>query len=277
MSAPLTGHQTAADALIDEALAKFFTNPQDIQRKPTVGGVNNVTMHLVCSTGERFVMRIYNNGNNSDKVAFEHAILSALAAKSLSFMVPYAIPSLAGRSHELLSSGAECCVFRLIDGQLASTTSPEEVGRAAGELSAAMGEIQIEQASPTAPYYDLFQVHHAIHGDRQLFYSALETGSTPFPAVDACRESIDELLVQIRALEQRLITFHQWGLPSQIIHGDLHYDNVLVSGDAVTGLLDFEFCARDWRAMELAGNVCLENFQYFSTIFSLKILCIQLH
>lgn len=37
-----------------------------------------------------------------------------------------------------------------------------------------------------------------------------------------------------------------------MIHGDLHYDNVMVVGDDVSGLLDFEFCAYDWRAMELA-------------------------
>ncbi|GIL84124.1 hypothetical protein Vretimale_11089 [Volvox reticuliferus] len=38
----------------------------------------------------------------------------------------------------------------------------------------------------------------------------------------------------------------------QLIHGDLHYDNVMVVEDTVSGLLDFEFCAYDWRAMELA-------------------------
>ena len=43
----------------------------------------------------------------------------------------------------------------------------------------------------------------------------------------------------------------------QLIHGDLHYDNVLVENGKVTGLLDFEFCASDWRAMELA--VCLSK------------------
>jgi Ser/Thr protein kinase RdoA (MazF antagonist) len=37
----------------------------------------------------------------------------------------------------------------------------------------------------------------------------------------------------------------------------LHYDNVLVENGKVTGLLDFEFCAHDWRAMELA--VCLSK------------------
>jgi homoserine kinase type II len=49
-------------------------------------------------------------------------------------------------------------------------------------------------------------------------------------------------------------------IPQHIIHGDLHYDNVLtdeISGE-VTGLLDFEFCTIDWRAMEVA--VCLSKY-----------------
>lgn len=45
---------------------------------------------------------------------------------------------------------------------------------------------------------------------------------------------------------------------AQLIHGDLHYDNTLVDGDRVTGLLDFEFCAVDYRAMELA--ICLSKY-----------------
>lgn len=56
-------------------------------------------------------------------------------------------------------------------------------------------------------------------------------------------------------------------LPTQLIHGDLHYDNILcqlecddqsTGGCQVTGLLDFEFCAVDWRCMELA--VCLSKY-----------------
>lgn len=41
-------------------------------------------------------------------------------------------------------------------------------------------------------------------------------------------------------------------LPEQQIHADLHFDNVLCVGDEVSGLLDFEFTARDWTCMELA-------------------------
>ena len=46
----------------------------------------------------------------------------------------------------------------------------------------------------------------------------------------------------------------------QLIHGDLHYDNRLVAEtqDRVSGVLDFEFAAYDWRAMELA--VCLSKY-----------------
>lgn len=49
-----------------------------------------------------------------------------------------------------------------------------------------------------------------------------------------------------------LIYLHLANRPLQLIHGDLHYDNVMVVGDSVSGVLDFEFCAYDWRAMELA-------------------------
>ena len=38
-------------------------------------------------------------------------------------------------------------------------------------------------------------------------------------------------------------------LPIQLIHADLHYDNVLVDGDRVSGLLDFEFSVHDWRGI----------------------------
>ena len=291
MSAPKTGHQTAATALIDEALSLFFESPADLNYTPTTGGVNNVTLRIArtaaaslslsapLGAAEDFILRIYNNGNNSAKVAFEHEILEQLAQQSLSFQVPRALRSLvAQRAHERLSSGAECCVFHVIQGRLASTTSPEEVGRAAGELSAALGRVQVAaSASPTPPYYRLFEVHHAFGAGaaaRDRFYRALApplaiaSSSAPsadataaaFPSIDAdaaLRESIDDLLAFIRALELRLAAFEAWTLPTTVIHGDLHYDNVLVVGDTVTALLDFEFAAVDWRAMELAGT---ENY-----------------
>ena len=47
-------------------------------------------------------------------------------------------------------------------------------------------------------------------------------------------------------------------LPTQLIHGDLHQDNILVKDNKVTGCLDFEFAMYDYRAMEIA--ICLSKY-----------------
>src|SRR5439155_22894601 len=56
-------------------------------------------------------------------------------------------------------------------------------------------------------------------------------------------------------LFDRIITSHDAlasSLPLQIVHGDFGYINVLLEGDKVTGLLDFEFAEPDMRAADLA-------------------------
>ena len=44
----------------------------------TSGGVNNHVRYVDCENGERFVVRLYNNGRETDRVAFEHAVLRAV-------------------------------------------------------------------------------------------------------------------------------------------------------------------------------------------------------
>jgi Ser/Thr protein kinase RdoA (MazF antagonist) len=41
-------------------------------------------------------------------------------------------------------------------------------------------------------------------------------------------------------------------LPQQIIHRDYDQSNILMEGDSVTGVLDFEFCGYDLRILDLA-------------------------
>jgi len=66
-------------------------------------------------------------------------------------------------------------------------------------------------------------------------------------------ERLDDRILGPEALKK-----NEGRYPMQLIHGDLHYDNVLVDGGKVSGLLDFEFAAEDWRAMEIA--VCLSKY-----------------
>jgi homoserine kinase type II len=204
------------------------------------------------SDGKKYVLRIYNNGFNSPRVKFEHEVLDQLRAKKLSFKLPTTVPSIkTGESHVYLPNGAAACLFELIPGELPKLSRVEQIGRASGEVCTALEDVKVDAPCPNPPYFELFKVHHAV--TREAFYKIVQG-----PEFDGCRKDTDELVAAIVDMEKKIKSPEYMNLPKQLIHGDLHYDNVLCEGDDVSGLLDFEFCALDWRAMELA--VCLSKY-----------------
>jgi homoserine kinase type II len=122
--------------------------------------------------------------------------------------------------------------------------------QATGELATAMYNIKLDMESPTAPYFDIYKVHHAV--TRDGFFQAVAG-----PAFDGVREARDYLVEQLRSVESTIKECHELNLPYSLIHGDLHYDNCLVLNGKVSGLLDMEFSAKDWRAMEI--SICLSK------------------
>lgn len=239
------------NSLAHEAVSKFLKD-ESVSFRPTSGGVNNVVQYVDTSKGDKYVLRIYNNGFNSFRVGFEMAILDQLRDMKLSFMIPTTVKSIGeGKSHVMLSNGAEASLFCLIPGTLPKLTLVRAIGAASGELNAALANVRLSVESPNPPYFDIYAVHHAI--TRELFYQEIAS-----PVFDPCKESMDFLVNQLSLIEKRIESFQDMNFPQQLIHGDLHYDNVLCASDSVTGLLDFEFCALDWRAMELA--ICLSKY-----------------
>jgi homoserine kinase type II len=240
------------EELLQEAAAQFLAGTR-YKFEPTRGGVNNVVRYIESEEDEsRYILRIYNNGNDSYRVRFEHAVLNSLKDMQLSARIPTAVPSITtGESHVRLSSGAEASLFHLIPGSLPKLSYVREIGKASGELSSAFARVHLDLVPPTPPYYELFKVHHSI--TREIFLAEIETS-----AFDASRESNSALVEEILRVEKLIEQLLTMNLPKQLIHGDLHYDNVLVHNDAVSGLLDFEFCAMDWRGMELA--ICLSKY-----------------
>jgi homoserine kinase type II len=261
-----TGYHAVADALRTEAIRKFFPREEAdaMDVFPTTGGINNVGLRLVAKRGgAQYVLRVYNNGKNAARVAYEHRVLDRLRAVSstLSFRVPEAIPVLNGtETFAELSDGSHACVFPVIPGRLASNELPESIGRACGELEAALAHISAEfvydaTSCPNAPYFDIWRVHHA--ASAESFHAAIARTDW-FDSEDTeVNRNARQLADRVDAVVAKTREYHGV-LPLQLIHGDLHYDNVLVDGGRVTALLDFEFCAVDWRAMELA--ICLSKY-----------------
>lgn len=238
--------------VLHEAARKFLPEG-NYHFKPTSGGVNNIVAYVEDDRSHQtYILRVYNNGNDSHRVRFEHSILQQLNKMNLSFRIPTTVPSLeTGSPHVLLSNGAEASLFEIIPGQLPKLTKVREIGLASGELCSAMSKVQLDLPSPNPPYYDLYKVHHAV--TREAFFQRIE--ESDFDDIRDTTNALKREIIYLEELIQRLLSLN---LPKQLIHGDLHYDNVLVVEDGVSGLLDFEFCAYDWRAMELA--ICLSKY-----------------
>jgi homoserine kinase type II len=106
------------------------------------------------------------------------------------------------------------------------------------------------ERSANFPYWDIYEVHRAV--TRDAFYEQLRLDQ-----FDPWRDSADYVEADLTEVMDRVASYHGV-LPWSFIHRDLHYDNILVDDDGVTGLLDFEFSSYDWRAMELA--ICLSKY-----------------
>lgn len=235
-----------------EALTKFYDDIEGIELEPTSGGVNNIVQYVTLPSGERELLRIYNNGCDTQRVQFEHSILSQLNKIPLSFAVPKFLASKEGSTMVRLSNGADACMCELIPGGLPKLTCAMDIGRASGELNTAMAAIDIDRSlCNTAPYWKMWDVHHKV--TRESFEEEMKG-----PHFDGdLRDTADRMLKETLDIVDRCEGKYQ-SLPVQLIHADLHYDNVLVDEGKVTALLDFEFAAFDWRAMELA--ICLSKY-----------------
>ena len=258
-----------SNPILREAVLVFFECQEEYEFLPTLGGVNNFVhyLHIKDTKNDKipyeikkYILRVYNNGNNSMKVLFEHEILTKLNNQSLSFQVPVLLPNrIDGNTHFLLSTGARTCLADVIPGILPKLSCTYEIGLASGELSQALSRFHPADFSlpaPTPPYYDLYAAHPIV--TRESFFSYFQD-SIPFQFPELA-DIITFLTEEVKRLEQLLIELHSKQLPKQFIHGDLHYDNVLVDSitGKVTGILDFEFIAYDWRGMELA--ICLSKY-----------------
>jgi len=198
------------------------------------------------------VLRIYGTHKDAGKVGFEHRVLSALAEAGLSFRVPRPIPCDDGGTIVRLADGTErlACLFDYIEGERAEDENAdfaEELGRATGELIEALGSLEVGGMPEYFPYYEM-EAAYPLCTDEKLASFRAE----PPEPLSGLREELGRIELEIRAIRSRLTTFRS--LPHQLVHGDLNASNALRSpaDGKVAALLDFEFCTRDLRAMEIA-------------------------
>ena len=221
------------------AITAAWSLREPVSVVPATSGTQNQTWRVVSGSGS-FFLRVYRNTDDVRRVRYEHAVLKRLAARPLSFRVAAPIP--VGSGETFVSVGdALAALFPALEGDSVDRSNPAHAracGVALGELHAALREIDVG-LSEWFRYGDLEHIHPRVPEPwalpREL---ALE---------EASRRRLAAVLDRVR---ERIPEWYAT-LPQQLCHNDFSPGNLLMRGDSVGAVLDFEFVAPDVRAIDL--------------------------
>jgi len=207
---------------------------------------NNLS-YVVETPNEQYLLRIYQNTADPQRIRYEHALLAHLAQLGLSFAVPAPIPTHSGVTLAEVDDGAGIALatlFRFIPGRhpdAGNRIQARACAEALGQLDEAFSRIDIRPPAGTLPAFgDLYHVHPAVPDPLAMLEE-----------LPLHREERAQLVVILQEL-LALIPGLYGSLPQQIVHRDFDGSNVLIEGARVTGVLDFEFAHPDLRAVDFA-------------------------
>lgn len=203
-------------------------------------GVEN-SNYLVDTDRSRFILTLYEKRVDASDLPFFLALLDHLADKGLP--VPRAIRDRSGVQVQQVA-GRPACLIEFLSGVSVTHPTPAQThsaGAALGGMHAALADFRLERPNTLGP-----------EGWAEL--------------AARCGDALDEIRPGLRARIDAELAFIEahWpaGLPRAVIHADLFPDNVLMHGDAVTGIIDFYFACTEIRAWDLAvthAAWCFEN------------------
>lgn len=201
-------------------------------------GVEN-SNYLIETSQRRFILTLYEKRVNAADLPFFLALTTHLAQAGLP--VPMAIADISGQQLQNLS-GRPACLIQFLSGISVTEPTPGQcraLGAALARIHLASQSFGLQrQNSLGLPGWQALQ---AKIGD------------------DANRIAPDLHGVLDQAI-RRVSTHWPSGLAQGAIHADLFPDNVLFTGETISGLIDFYFACTDFYAYDLA--VCLNAWSF---------------
>ncbi len=231
------------------ALWQIWDLPEGCTFKPLERGGYNNFLYRLYHGGKAlpFVLRAYGNHANPRYIHHELSVLAHLARQALPFALPLPIPTRRGESYALVDDGRTLWLLVLlpfipgVNPDPADVAQAEGAAHALGLLHRALATLEPYGLSLPQPYIELGRVHPLVPEPlRAMHQLAPLAPPEDIAYVNAILLRIEQARTQIRRL------------PHQIIHGDFIPGNVLMEGARVSGVLDFENCAFNPRAMDLA-------------------------
>jgi len=223
-------YTTLSAAELAELVAEYDVG-ELVSAKGIAEGVSNSNWLVETSTG-RFILTMYEARVELADLPFFLGLLDHLAARGCP--VPRTIHDREGAAFRTVR-GKAVALIEFLPGVSVDEPSPAQA-RAVGEALASIHLAAADFSGRRANGLALQQWHDLLSRCGQDGLQAID------PSLPALVER--ELLY---------LTAH-WpqGLPRSVIHADLFPDNVLLLGNAVTGLIDFYFACNDITAYDLA-------------------------
>jgi homoserine kinase type II len=224
--------------MFDELLDAWdLPRPRELIR--SAFGMSNESYFVKSAAGEH-VLRVY-LAKPLPGIRFEHEILRHLIDADLPFRTPRPLPTSGGDTVALdIDSARHCALFPRIPGETlddADTVAVGRAGEAFARLDAALASIERTDLPAPAFAGDLRAMHPAV---TELTELDEVIGRPGREMVERAAESAGPIYAS---------------LPTQLIHGDFSFGNVLVRAGRIRGIVDFEYAGRDVRATELAGGL----------------------
>ena len=216
-----------------ESLVRFLARydvGELVSAKGIAEGVEN-SNYLVDTTAGRYFLTLYEKRVAATDLPFFMALLDHLDARG----VPVS-PGVKDRDGGTIQAleGRPACLIRFVPGVSVSRPTAAQalaVGRALGAMHRAVSDFPLVR-------------------DNSMGWASWR------PLFEQCGRSLDEIEPGLHdaigvALDRVLADWPDDNRRTTI-HADLFPDNVLMRGDAVTGLIDFYFACTDLRAYDLA-------------------------
>lgn len=211
---------------------------------PIAQGVNNLTQVIETPSGS-YVLRAYRGDRSLQQIRYELQVLSSLREKKLPFQVPAPVPTATGELFAILS-GTMFSLAPRLPGSMPQGDNLEQAhaaGRALAELGKALVDIRVEVSDRVAPFPP--------SGDFKAWAGISIDLPSLLQELPLRVKERDQILLLLEEIQTSIPSLYQ-SLPQQIIHRDYDQSNILMEGDSVTGVLDFEFCGPDLRIRDLA-------------------------
>jgi homoserine kinase type II len=213
------------------------------------GGYNNHLFRVDIAGRPEYVLRVYGNHSNPRLIEHELSVTLQLQRHKLPVVVPAPVFTRRGEMCATVNTDSGMKLMVLLPFLQGVNPAPSNlaqarnVGEAIALLLNAMKTVETRGLRLPPPYIELERVHPLV--------------PEPLLALDELGSLVDKATrFQINDILDRVIgevAGHWKKLGTQLTHGDVIPGNIMVQGDRVTAILDFENCALNPRAMDLAG------------------------